>query len=110
MTRLALILLAACGSKPTSNPGGDGGGNGDANPTDGSAADDAATVTDAVGDAATTADAAVVDARPPVDAFPSVLDLRINCQNDCVLVADPAAINVAAGTSFEVNWINTGDT
>lgn len=75
---------------------------------------------DAIGDASATdgaddapqADAAIdapVDA-PMIDAFPAVLDLRINCRNDCVLIADPASITVPAGTDFEVNWINVGDT
>ncbi|MEO8701179.1 MAG: hypothetical protein ABI867_14105 [Kofleriaceae bacterium] len=99
MLRFALVLsLAACGSKPHNAPDPDG----------------------AVGDAATSPDdssappvdtAAPADAFvPPVDAFPAVLDLRIDCHNDCVLVANPAAIAVAAGTAFEVNWINVGDT
>ncbi len=50
---------------------------------------------------------------PPIDGpppFPAVLDVRINCRNDCVLIANPASIVVPAGTSFEVNWINVGDT
>lgn len=61
---------------------------------------------------------AVVDASPDAapdamtgpDAFPAILDVRIDCHNTCVLTASPAAINVAAGTGFEVNWINVGDT
>lgn len=60
-------------------------------------------VADAVADAP-------VDAAPVIDAFPAVLDVRIDCHNTCVLTANPAAINVSAGTSFQVNWINVGDT
>jgi hypothetical protein len=44
------------------------------------------------------------------DAFPAVLDVRIDCHNDCVLHAMPSMISVPAGTSFQVNWINVGDT
>jgi len=50
------------------------------------------------------------DAAPTIDAFPSVLDVRIDCHNTCVLTAHPSAINVSAGTSIQVNWINVGDT
>jgi hypothetical protein len=115
MARLAswsacVVLLAACGSKPAVQPGpGDGGsdsgGGGDDADVIGDAGPDAPR--DAPGDAAVIIDSFV---PAPIDAFPAVLDLRINCRNDCVLVADPPAIDVAAGTSFEVNWINTGDT
>lgn len=45
-----------------------------------------------------------------IDAFPAVLDVRIDCHNDCTLHATPAMIDVTAGTSFQVNWINVGDT
>ena len=48
--------------------------------------------------------------RLSVDAFPEVLDVRIDCHNTCTLVASPSSINVSAGTDFEVNWINVGDT
>lgn len=48
--------------------------------------------------------------RLSVDAFPAVLDVRIDCHNTCTLVASPSSINVSAGTDFEVNWINVGDT
>ena len=114
MARLALVLLVtACGSKPASQA--------DAR------ADDAATIKDAPADGDIAIDApvdapidapvdapviidAAPDAAPQIDAFPGVLDVRINCRNDCVLIASPPSINVAAGTSFEVNWINTGDT
>jgi len=96
--------VAACGNPP--GPGGD----------DTGATTDARLTPDASSrDAGDNdpRDAPVADAPtdpPPVDAFPGVLDLRIDCHNDCVLVADPAAIAVPAGTSFEVNWINVGDT
>jgi hypothetical protein len=103
---LGLGLVAACGNPSGRNP-------------DARAAHDAGATTDAEplhdagagsGDAPV-GDAATLDAPPPpVDAFPGVLDLRIDCHNDCVLTADPAAIAVPAGTSFEVNWINVGDT
>jgi len=71
---------------------------------------DGATSTDdgAVADA-TPADAAL-DAPPAIDAFPSTLDVRIDCHNDCTLHATPASISVMAGTGFTVNWINVGDT
>lgn len=114
MLRLALVVLVlatACGSRPdNADPGGDGGldGSGDAT-VDAAALDDAATSD------ASPADAAMSDASPPADAappdaFPSKLDVRINCRNDCVLIADPPSISVPAGTEFTVNWINTGDT
>ena len=92
MTRFALVLLlAACGSKSPAQPGSDAGRD------SGGGGDDAGTD-------------APADAAPTIDAFPSVLDMRINCRNDCVLIANPPSITVSAGTSFEVNWINTGDT
>jgi hypothetical protein len=91
---VVIIALAACGSK--SDPADPDAGERDAEVErmDGGSIDDAETV--------------VVDAPP--DAFPAVLDLQINCRNDCVLIANPAAISVSAGTEFEVNWINVGDT
>lgn len=102
--RLAIVLLlAACGSRSdTTDPGRDGGtsSTGDA-VTDVGDLDDAA----APGDAASAAPDATPDA-----GFPSKLDLKINCRNDCVLIADPSSITVPAGTEFTVNWINTGDT
>src|SRR5258706_1425746 len=67
----------------------------------------------AVVDARATSDGAPHDAATDaaaVDAFPAVLDVHIQCRNDCVLVAQPPSITVTAGTSFQVNWINTGDT
>lgn len=101
MMRLSVVLLivAACGSKadmadPLRDAAADvADGNQDASPSD------APSVT-------TPADASP-DAAP---AFPSKLDLKINCRNDCVLVANPASIAVPTGTEFAVNWINTGDT
>jgi len=100
-----LLVVAACGDSP--GPGGeDGPGGGDARATADASADGA---TSADGDPA--ADGGGVDATPTgPDAFPDVLDVRINCRNDCVLIADPSSIGVPAGTEFEVNWINVGDT
>jgi hypothetical protein len=102
LARLAVITaLAACASKHHAT--GDDASTG----SDGSATDDATAGTDgAPGDS--TAIDATTDAM--VDAFPGILDVHINCRNDCVLVADPASITVTAGTEFKVNWINTGDT
>jgi hypothetical protein len=94
------LVVAACGSHPKPVEV-DGAGD----PGDGGATVDTSGDPDAVG----TADAPPPDA-PSIDAFPAVLDVGINCRNDCVLVASPASIAVAAGTEFEVNWINTGDT
>src|SRR5690348_9769074 len=94
--RLALVILVACGSTR-------------ARPDGREVRDDGS----ASIDAARTADAALHDAAadaPAVDAFPSVLDMHIQCRNDCTLVATPASISVMAGTGFQVNWINTGDT
>lgn len=71
--------------------------------------DDATALHDAAGDAHGPIDAPR-DAAPTIDAFPAVLDVKIDCHNTCVLTANPAAINVQAGTSFQVNWINVGDT
>ncbi len=85
-------------------------------PDDASVGGDTGTVADVLpGDGAST-DAPVgnpIDAPLPIDAapaFPAVLDVRINCRNDCVLIANPSMIAVPEGTSFEVNWINVGDT
>ena len=100
--RILILFVAACGHS-TQHAHDDAAGTND----------DAAHVTDAAADGHA-ADARPLDARPldapTLDAFPSVLDVHINCHNDCTLVANPAAINVSAGTGFEVNWINTGDT
>jgi hypothetical protein len=82
------------------------GGSADAGAADASTAVDASASHDADRlDAATATDAA---ATP--DAFPGVLDMHIDCHNDCTLIANPASITVQAGTEFEVNWINVGDT
>ncbi|CAN5829076.1 hypothetical protein BH11MYX3_BH11MYX3_02680 [soil metagenome] len=103
MRGFALILLAAaaCGRRSERAP--DAANNDDASLTDASALGDGPDSPDATVDA-TLPDAAIND------AFPAIVDLRIDCHNDCTLIANPAAINVPAGTGFEVNWINTGDT
>ena len=96
--RFVVVCVVACSSRHPGTGGGGGGDNSDASvPTDGDEAGDAIS-SDASRDAAT------------VDAFPAVLDLRIDCHNDCTLIADPPSISVMAGTSFQVNWINVGDT
>lgn len=97
---LVLALTAACGSRPdTPDPGRDGS-------LDPDATSDAADPHDA-----TPSDGAPITADAATDAaFPSKLDVSINCRNDCVLVANPSSIGVPAGTEFTVNWINTGDT
>ncbi len=98
---LALIaLVAACGTKRDRAPDDARGG-----------ADDDSGIIDAssLPDPDAMPDAKLVDAST-LDAFPGVLDLRINCHNDCTLIATPPSINVHAGTGFEVNWINVGDT
>ena len=100
--RLAIAFaLVACGHRPdTADPGRDGSVEGDAT-------SDAA----GLGDAPTSDGSSVtIDASPDAPAFPSKLDLRINCRNDCVLIANPSSIAVPAGTEFTVNWINIGDT
>jgi hypothetical protein len=99
---LIAVVLAACGSKHHAT--GDDASSG----TDGSATDDATPGTDGTSGGDAAAGDASADAM--VDAFPGVLDVHINCRNDCVLIADPASITVPAGTEFKVNWINTGDT
>ena len=102
--RLAILLsLAACGSRPDGAPNPDGDPSSDAT---------------AGGDGQPMHDGAQTDGSMTIDAptgpdafvFPSKLDLKINCRNDCVLIANPASIAVQAGTEFTVNWINTGDT
>jgi hypothetical protein len=98
---LVAVTAAACGSHGPHDPGGAS----DASHADtGSAHDDAGTI-----DGTAMVDAPR-DAQALPDAFPAVLDVRIDCHNTCVLTANPAAINVMAGTSFQVNWINVGDT
>jgi hypothetical protein len=106
VTRLALLLIAltACGRRPDS-PAPDG----HAVVTDDAHAD-ATGNADAPSDGRSPVHDASPDTPPSPDAFPSVLDVRIDCHNTCVLTAHPAAINVSAGTSFQVNWINIGDT
>lgn len=104
--RLAPVLLAfaACGSHADpGNPHQD---------ADTTATNDSAIVSDASTHDAATDATTVTTTDAGVDAFvfPSKLDLRINCRNDCVLIADPSSIAVPAGTEFTVNWINTGDT
>lgn len=101
--RLAVVLLfaSACGHPRASSPDATAGGDG--------ARGDAVAGHDAAHDALGVLDAPR-DAAPTIDAFPAVLDVRIDCHNTCVLTANPAAINVSAGTSFQVNWINVGDT
>ena len=99
---VVLVVASACGSRHAQSDAGDDHGAKDSGDGD---------------DASTKGDAAVADASidapidaPMIDAFPAVLDVHINCHNDCTLIAQPASINVKAGTSFKVNWINTGDT
>jgi hypothetical protein len=92
-----LAATAACGSHGPHDPSGTGDATNDSDATHSS------------GDAAAVLDAAA-DARVIPDAFPAVLDVHIDCHNDCTLHATPAMIDVMAGTSFQVNWINVGDT
>jgi hypothetical protein len=99
---ISLLVVAACGDKTGRLP--DAGDPGDA--SDDTSLIDAPSTTDA--DAMV--DAKVIDAPMMPDAFPAVLNVGIDCHNTCVLTANPSAINVKAGTGFEVNWINTGDT
>jgi hypothetical protein len=98
LARLLLVVTAAaCGSHGPHDPSGTT-GDAPVDPDAAHAAKDAAAVIDAAPDAV----------RP--DAFPAVLDVRIDCHNDCTLHATPSMIAVTAGTSFQVNWINVGDT
>ena len=101
----SLAATAACGSR---REPGDGSGD-DALPAADASTDGAADVP--VGDGPDAADApsSLPDAPTP-DAFPAVLDVRIDCHNTCVLTAMPSRIDVPTGTAFEVNWINVGDT
>jgi len=102
---LLLAVTAACGTRR--EPGGEMG-------IDAPAGSDAPT--DARSDASPGDGPIAIDAPPDApptpDAyvFPAVLDLRIDCHNTCVLTAMPSRIDVPAGTEFEVNWINVGDT
>jgi hypothetical protein len=100
---VVVASLVGCGRGPSANlddasVDGDGAGAGtDALPGDAAGSTDATGAIDAPG-------------TPPIDAFPAVLDVRLDCRNDCVLIANPSMIVVPEGTSFEVNWINVGDT
>ena len=112
---LIILLAAACGKNSTS-PSADASPGHDANLIDANSSFDASALADgnvvdasSRFDAPALADTSLPDA-PLLDAFPAVLDMRINCHNDCTLIAMPSSINVPAGTSFEVNWINVGDT
>lgn len=102
--RIAIVVLglAACGHRPDQLPGIDA-------PAPGIDAPDAAREPDGSSADSSAVDATLADGAPdgPVT---SKLDLHINCRNDCVLIASPASIAVAAGSKFTVNWINTGDT
>ena len=93
------VVVAACGSPH--DPGRSSDASGSDAPRDDATRSDG--MSPAVADAAG-------DAPLAIDAFPSVLDVRIDCHNTCVLAANPSAIDVSAGTSFQVNWINVGDT
>jgi hypothetical protein len=101
---IAIVLLAGCGNNRHGSSDPDAADVHADSSADGASSHDAA-MTDAMTDATVTPH----DAAIP-DAFPSKLDLRINCHNDCTLIATPASIAVPAGTQFTVNWINTGDT
>lgn len=104
--RLAFVLVAltaaACGSHGPRTPGAPG--------TDAAGPDTAPHDDAAPADGPRVMADAALDAPSAIDAFPAVLDVRIDCHNTCVLTANPSAINVSAGTSFQVNWINVGDT
>jgi hypothetical protein len=99
---LAALAIAGCGR------GHDHSTAGDARAADGHAPDDGSGAADAPGPTRDAARDAAIDTG--ADAFPSVLDVRIDCHNDCTLIAHPPSIAVTAGTSFQVNWINVGDT
>ncbi|MBL9014149.1 MAG: hypothetical protein JNL83_08225 [Myxococcales bacterium] len=100
---LLLVVATACGSDRGKLPDGGGAGSDDA-----PVAEDAPPGGDGPAADAPSPDAAV-DAFVP-DAFSGKQDIRIDCHNTCVLASVPASISVPAGTSFEVNWINVGDT
>ena|SRR5688572_30363839 len=99
--RLALVLLLVACGRPRSDSGEPPGD--DAPPVD---ADETAHDGAPTDDSLVTVDAA----NPDAPAFPSKLDLKINCRNDCVLIANPSSIAVPKGTEFTVNWVNVGDT
>lgn len=98
---LLVVLTAACGNHADK-----------ADPTgDAQTTDDASVPGDAGHHDAALNDAKPADAAgPDAFVFPSKLDLKINCRNDCVLIANPASLAVPKGAEFTVNWINTGDT
>ena len=98
----ASLLLAACGDRTGRLP--------DAPTAGGDAGDDAGLIDAPESQPDAMVDAKVIDAPPMPDAFPAVLNVGIDCHNTCVLTATPPSINVKAGTGFEVNWINVGDT
>lgn len=99
---VALLVVAACGS--------DGHHLADAPPSNAEAgASDAPLIVDGTPTDSLVVDASA-DATPMLDAFPSTLDVKLDCHNDCKLHATPASISVMAGTGFTVNWINVGDT
>ncbi|HEY4241241.1 MAG TPA: hypothetical protein VGM88_15570 [Kofleriaceae bacterium] len=95
------LLLAACGSSHGHEP--------DAPLSSHDGAADGV-VADSSVDALLVDTAPLPDGAPPIDAFPAVLDMHLDCHNDCTLIANPPSIAVTAGTGFQVNWINTGDT
>lgn len=107
MSRPVLLVallgsLAACGSRREPSDGDDA-------PLADASTNDAADGPLGDGPGAVDAPTPLVDAAPDA-GFPAVLDLRIDCHNTCVLTAMPSRIDVPAGTAFEVNWINVGDT
>lgn len=102
---LSLAVTAACGAH---REPGDGSGY-DALPDD--ASTDGAPEAPFGDGGSDAADAPpLLSDAPTPDAFPAVLDVRIDCHNTCVLTAMPPRIDVPTGTAFEVNWINVGDT
>ncbi len=100
---VGLLFAAACGNGPIHALG-------DAPPGDDASLGDASLGDGRASDAGLLGDAALPDAAAMIDAFPAVLDMHIDCHDTCTLVATPPSINVSAGTGFEVNWINVGDT
>jgi len=107
--RIALVLLLGCGhTSPTVDLGQDASADHDSRAGSGSGIHDAAIAPDAP--APDAPHDAAHDVPLDAPAFPSKLDLHINCHDDCTLIANPVSIAVPAGTQFTVNWINTGDT
>lgn len=108
-TALVALLAAvsvACGRGESGDPDAASSGDADGALTDGGLD---GPLLDGTGGSDALVDA-LVDAPSTPDAFPAVLDLRIDCHNTCVLTANPPRIDVPTGTSFEVNWVNVGDT